>query len=413
MKKLILKDKKIYNRTILPQITRYLGDDTIIVLHGARQLGKTHILYLIAQEIEKRHQQYLYIDLEDPLMLETLNKGHTGLISYLKGEGYKENEEIYILIDEIQYLDNPSSLLKFLVDHYKHIHLIVSGSSTFAIKSKFTDSLAGRTVDFIVYPLSFQEFLEFKEIDIDLEHSDSSVHIHQLKNLYLEYTLYGGYPQIVLTDAIEKKEAYLQQIINTYVRKDIRDLGNIQDIDKFNKMLVLLAAQSGNILSVAKLSKELSISVPTVEKYLMLLQETFIIRLVTPYSNDPSVELIKAPKIFFYDTGLASLLWLKSFPGIIVGAVYETSVFSELVKKYGVEKVAYWRTKSKQEIDFILKKEKRGIQTMVPIEAKLNFARFNQGAIASFGKRYQVKEYRVVGLEGDREGESYIYPWEL
>ncbi len=447
MKKLIPDNLHIYNRTITAQITKYLGDDCIIVIHGARQLGKTHILYLVAKEIEKRKQKYCYVDLEDPLMLETLNKGHEGLLTYIKGEGHKENEDIYVLIDEIQYLNNPSSFLKIIVDHYKYIHLIVSGSSTFAVKSKFTDSLAGRTVDFIVYPLSFEEFLNFKNVQIDLKQATSPAHIQMLKALYTEFAMYGGYPKIVLTNEIEKKEVYLRQIIDTYIRKDIRDLGNIQDIDKFNKLLVLLASQSGNLLSMVKLSKELSLSIPTLEKYLLLLQETYIIKLVTPYSNNPNVELVKAPKVFFYDSGLASLLWLKSFPNIVVGSVFETSVFSELVKRYGVDKVAYWRTKSKQEIDFILKTHEDGMQKTLPIEVKMNFAQFDASAINSFNAKYQLprpygrgmlkcslrgksspvshdltigvlsehykqKDYKVIGLEGNINSTNFSYPWQ-
>lgn len=413
MKKLAESDMPLYRRTLLPQVVKYLGDDNVIVIHGARQLGKTHLLYLIAAELEARGQKYHYIDLEDPLMLETLNQGHIGLIAYLKGAGYQETEEIFVLIDEIQYLDQPSSLLKIIADHYKNIHLIVSGSSTFAIKSKFTDSLAGRTVDFVVYPLSFAEFLIFKDIRIDIAEATSPAHIQQLQALYLEYLLYGGYPKIVLTDEIEKKGKYLQQIIDTYIRKDIRDLGNIQDIGAFNKLLVLLASQSGNLLDVARLSRELRISVPTINKYLFLLQETYILRLVSPYSSNPNVELVKAPKIFFYDSGLASLLWFKSFPHVITGAAFETSVFGELVKKYGVDSVVFWRTKTKQEIDFILKQDWEGKQTLVPIEAKVNFARFNAHAIESFGKRYEQNNYKVIGLEGNTGGSNYFYPWQL
>ena len=403
----------IYPRDLLLKIKPYLGEDTIIVIHGARQLGKTHLLYLIAKELEQKKQPFLYIDLEDPLLLETLNKGADSLIEYSKGEGHPENQKLYILIDEIQYLENPSSLLKMIADHHKWIHLVVSGSSTFAIKSKFTDSLAGRTVDFVVYPLSFREFLTFRKIDIQVQQATSPIHIKMLTDAYREYVRYGGYPKIVLTDSIEKKEVFLKQIIDTYIRKDIRDLGRIQDIEKFNKLLIVLAAQSGTLLNSSRLSKELRLSIQTVEKYLLLLQETYIIRLVSPYSKSPHVEVVKAPKIFFYDSGIATLLWMKNFPHIVVGSAFETSIFSELVKEYGVENVLYWRTKAKQEIDFILTSQKGATQHVLPIEAKLNGAGFRKGAVSSFNTRYGIYNYRLVCLEGTDGTSTQIYPWQL
>lgn len=133
-------------------------------------------------------------------------------------------------------MSNPSSLLKILHDHFPQFKVIASGSSSFNIKKKFKDTLVGRTVDFELHPLDFEEFLTFKDKDISLSTPITvPALVEELDILYREYTLYGGYPKIVLTPEIDKKETYLQQIIDTYINNDIRDIGNIRHVEKFNK----------------------------------------------------------------------------------------------------------------------------------------------------------------------------------
>lgn len=403
--------KKLYLREILSEIIKYLGTDNIIVLHGARQVGKTHMLYWLREYLQKNKKTVYYIDLEDSRLVKILDLGVDEFLKHLREEGLdvEKGKKLYIFIDEIQYLKNPSSFLKLVADHHKNIQLVVSGSSSFAIKSKFKDSLVGRTVDFEIYPLSFSEFLSFKGIFLPVNRNITDKKRGELKVLYGEYVLNGGYPKIVLENDLEQKEKYLQQIIDTYAKKDIRDLAEIKDVEKFNKLLETLASQSGNILNVTELSNTCKLAKQTVEKYLFIMENTYILKLVRPFSGNIRSELFKAPKIFFYDSGLMQLLWLKKFQETIIGNAFETSVFSELVKKYSRDDVHYWRTMDKKEIDFILD-SKAGI---MPIEAKVNFEKFNPTAIEYFNKHYKKKEYKVVGLEGEKKNEHYFYPWEI
>src|SRR4030067_335914 len=125
---------------------------------------------------------------------------------------------IVFLVDEIQYLADPSSFLKLVADHHKHIKLIVSGSSSFAIKTKFKDALVGRTVNFEIFPLSFREFLLFNQVHFEDGKVYTGKKADELKVKFKEYILYGGYPKLVLTPEVDKKEKYLQQIIDTYVK---------------------------------------------------------------------------------------------------------------------------------------------------------------------------------------------------
>jgi predicted AAA+ superfamily ATPase len=344
-----------------------------------------------------------------------LNAGTEEFLNRLKEEGLDpaafrtQHKKLFVLIDEIQYLDNPSSFLKLVGDHHREIKLIVSGASSFEIKKKFSDSLAGRTVNFEIYPLSFREFLAFNKYLFIPQKKLTSKKITELKSLFEKFVLYGGYPKIVLAGNIERKEKYLQQIIDTYIKKDIRDLAEIKDVGKFNRLLEALAAQSGRLLNVIELSNTCNLAKQTVETYLFLLEQTYIIKLVRPFYKNLRSELSKTPKIFFLDTGLLQMLWLKALPREILGPVFETSIFAELVKAYGRENINYWRTTDKKEIDFILRKG----QIPLPIEVKLNFAHFQKPPIKYFQEKHKIKSYKLVGLRGASVPTNGVYPWEL
>lgn len=408
-------NKKALKRDISDEIIKYLGTDNIIVLHGARQVGKSHILFYLEEKLKKDDQDVYFFDLEDSRFTDILNNGIDSMVNFLKNEGFDlekiktGSRKLYVFIDEVQYLKNPSPLLKLLADHHKYIQLIVSGSSSFDIKSKFSDSLAGRTVDFEIFNLSFSEFLRFKNAIMNLSEGLDEFHLKRVIELYKEYVIYGGYPKIVLEDSVEKKEKYLQQIIDTYIRKDIRDLANIKHIDKFNNLLKVLAERSGNLLSILELSKMCRLSQQTVENYLFILENTYIIKLVRPFSSSVKIEVVKAPKIFFYDTGILQMLWLKNLQKSFVGNVFETSIFSELVKKYGARKINYWRNKNQNEIDFILN-QKKGL---LPIEVKKSFNKFRKSSVAFFCDKYKVEDYKVVSIDGEKTNKHCLYPWEL
>jgi len=401
---------KLYKREIFDQIEPYIGDETIIVLHGARQVGKTHILRYIQDYLTQKNQKSFYYDLEMPDVFALVNdRIPITFIHDLLGQQYVEGEEIYVFIDEIQYLDNPSSFLKIIADHYKNIHLIVSGSSTFDIKTKFTNSLAGRTTEFEVFPLSFTEFLQFKQSSYILTPKPSPLALEHFRASYQEFIKYGGYPKVVLETVVEKKRRYLIQMIDTYIRKDIRDLTTITDIRKFNSMLKILASQSGQLLSIKALSNEIDIAFATVQKYISILEETYILKLISPYSHSPSIEISKNPKIYFYDSGLLSILWLNHFQDTILGNILETNIFGELVKLYGRHNIHFWRTKAGQEIDFILEVHNH----LTPIEVKTNFQQYSPKNITHFEAKYHSQPGSVVALLGTPQNEHYLYPWQL
>lgn len=416
-------EKTLFRRIVMDEIERYLPTGDIIVLHGARQVGKTSILMILQRQLATTGERVIYLDLEDSRLVAVLDRGVDEFLRYLQEDGALPQEfaqqratgRLYVLIDEIQYLDNPSSFMKLIADHHPYLKLVVSGSSSFEMKSKFRDSLVGRTVDFEIYPLSFREMLIFRGVPFLPAQTYTDKKVLELQALFAEYALYGGYPKIVLTPQVDVKERYLQQIIDTYVRKDIRDLAEIRDITKFNRLLEVLASQSGGLMNISELSNTCDLARPTVERYLFLLEQTYIIRLVRPFSRNLRAEVTKLPKVFFCDTGLMQVLWLKRLPREVLGSVFETSIYAELLRLYGGPAIGYWRTADKREVDFVV----RLPEWTLLLEAKLSFPHTLPRSLRATpttvrnGTVGEPEEQRVVALYGQPSDPGMIYPWQL
>ena len=409
--------KNLKNRKIIQQIKKFLPDKEIIVLHGARQVGKTSILSLLANQFLKskaEENNLVYFDLEDFTLAELCNKGVEEVVRYLKNQNCNFKKKIYLFIDEIQYLDNPSSFLKLFHDRYQNkIKLIITGSSSFAIKSKFKDSLVGRIINFEIFPLDFEEFLWFKQEKINLSTDLAEITQNQLKILYQEYILNGGYPAIVLEPAKDKKEMRLKQIINTYLKKDIKDLAEIRNIRKFNDLLRILAVQSGNLVNLLELSSSLGIAVQTIEDYLFMLENTYIIKRIYPWHKNVRSELTKMPKVYFEDSGLANLLANQGFSKVIAGNLLENAVYSDLRKNFEAENIHFWRTNQGQEIDFILQKKNK----LFAYEIKIKARDKDRLVLNKFKKYYPGASIYLVGLDFDDKeksrGLNFLYPWEI
>ena len=410
--------KEIKKRKLVDTIAPLLFDDEIIVIHGSRQVGKTSLMkYLMKNSLNESpipQKNIVYIDLEDFVLLDICNKGVDNAMNYLKSIGCDFTKRVFLFIDEVQYLDNPSSFLKLFHDRYgTEVKLVVSGSSSFAIKSKFKDSLVGRMFGFELFGLDFEEFLWFKGVGYDLRQTLPEPLHPVLREYYKEYALYGSYPKVVLTEDIGKKELILKQIINTYVKKDILDLANIKNIKKFNDLISLLSVQSSNLLNLNELSNTLGLARETIDNYLFILENTYIIKQIPPFSRNIRIELTKMPEVFLEDTGMMNLLNHKTFNREITGSIFETSIFSLLRKNVSVENIFYWRTSKGHEIDFIYEPKSGELNAL---EIKLRFRKQRLTAIDYFRNEYSTAKAFLVTLEklaGPVEGLDIVYPWEL
>ncbi len=405
----------LLKRTIYDELKEYLYDDEIIVIHGTRQVGKTSLLRYILQEEKAIAQNHVFFDLEVTENLELCNQGADNFFEYLTKNGLIGKKRLFVFVDEIQYMDNPSNFLKLLYDHHKEkVKLIVSGSSTFSIKSKFRNSLVGRTVNFELFPLSFKEYLVFKKIKTKIdERIELPLIISELRKSFSEFIIWGGYPAVVLERDINKKKKKLNQIISTYIKADIRDLGNIRNITKFNKLLVILASQIGNLINITELSNTVGLAKVTIEDYLFILENTYVIKQVRPFTRNLRTELTKMPKIYFEDTGIANLLSNQNVENGISGASFENAVFCELRKMYAADSINFWRTIKKHEVDFILDFP----NNFIPLEVKLIFNRKRPTSLLYFKEKYGKDKCYLCRLEQLNDNPydwlELIYPWDI
>lgn len=360
-------------RSLLATIIRFLDGPEVIVITGMRQVGKTSIIRLALGSLPEGAQSF-YLDLGDMNLLDICNKGADSLVGYLKLLGADFSGRVVVAIDEIQYLKNPSNLLKLLHDHHPQIKLLVSGSSSLEIRSKFSDSLAGRKVLFELDTLSFNEFLQFRDQNaLQVKENTGSLadtvtngpneHATLASSILTphlaDYLVWGGFPGVTLYAEAERKQALLRDIHTSYIRKDIKEIANIEDIMGYNRLLQLLAGQCGNLVNVNELSVTVGLSINTVKKYLFLLEQTYILTLLRPWHSNQRKELTKMPKVYFNDIGLRNIargaIQPNSTPD---GAQIENFVFSELKKHFiPNETLYYWRTAGGAEVDFIIMQE--------------------------------------------------------
>ncbi len=402
-------------RKILSHISSFLDYKEAIVIYGARQVGKTTIMKMLIKQLKDSNipdVAIFYFDLEDLEMLELCNQGVDFLIRYIEARtSYKG--KIYAFIDEIQYLDNASNFIKLMVDnHSDRFKLIVSGSSVLGVKSKIKQSLVGRIVTFEVFGLDFEELLWFKKKTFNLNKVTDEKTQKELKQLFEEFIIFGTYPRVALISQVDDRRYYLKELIQTYIKKDIRDIGKIRNIMKFNNFLRILADQTGNLLNIDELASSVGIARETIYDYLTLLEGTYIARRLAPFFRNLRSELTKMPKIYFEDSGILNYLKYNDIVEKVSGELFENSIYAELRKTVGLEALRYWRTQSKQEIDFIVEHKKQ----LFCLEVKKIYSGQKTTGLEYFSQKYPNSKSLVITLEKRRKTKgniSVLYPWEI
>ncbi len=375
------KAEPYFPRDIFPQILKWLTEPEIIVLIGPRQSGKTTIMnklieYLLQQKVPANSIFFFNCD---NLAIQSFFNSIPDFIRFLSQ--MNSNKESIVLIDELQRLPNPGLFLKEIFDLKRKIKLIVSGSSSLEIKSKIKETLTGRKKVFTILPFNFIEFIQsennYKELliqspkDIIKNYSYfEKIWGPKLNSDLFQFLTYGGYPRILQTTDLEKKKNILNEIFTSYVQRDVSDFLKIENISGFNKLVQMIALTSGQVINKSDLSLKSGLAINTLDKYLQILQDTFIIDRVVPYFSNRMKEIVKNPKFYFFDPGLRNFA-LSNFQHpdqrYDKGFLYETFIFQELLElRQDNSKLKFWRTKVGAEIDFILDWQ---IKT-VPIECK-------------------------------------------
>ena len=349
-------------RKIFKSIYENIDNNQILLLTWARQVGKTTLMKQIQEKIKNKSKTY-FLNLEDFEIKNYLNS-HPNKLFEITWSNYNEKQTIFI--DEIQYLDNPTNFLKYIYDEYKdNIKLIVSWSSSFYIDQKFKDSLIWRKKIFNIYTLDFEEFLDFRD-ELELKEiyikNDKIPLLYKSKfeKLFLEYITYWWYPEIIQIKNNNEKIERLASFTQDYIKKDIYD-SNIADVEKFLAILKTLANQTWELLNMNAIANTFDLSLPTVEKYIYIMQKSFHLAIIRPFYKNIKKELTKMPKVYFYDLGFRNSL-IKNFENINFRSdkwnFLENIYFREFLFKYWLENIKFWRTQNKNEVDFIINEQK-------------------------------------------------------
>lgn len=349
-------------RNLFNLLNAHLAKRQITLLLGARQTGKTTLLQQLHSKLQIKKKQTYFLSLEDPEILKLLNDHPRNLFNVIPP--FNEKEEIYILIDEIRYLDDPSNFLKY---HYdlsgSTLKMIVSGSSAFYFDAKFKDSMAGRKRIFHLPTMSLEEFLNFKNKDYLTPHLNSGkvpdIYLQEMYKQLNEYLLYGGYPAVVLEDNLSEKKLILKDLVESYIKKDIEE-SNLRTPNNYYDILKMLAANNG-LFNANSFANRLHISQSSITSYIKLMKSSFHITEIKPYHRNSAKELRKMPKIYFNDLGLRNYL-LNNFEPIATrndrGNLLENFVFRRFFDLYDPEVIKFWRTQKKHEVDFVIQDSK-------------------------------------------------------
>ncbi len=369
----------MYKRDLLPLIKERCFIGKVILLLGARQVGKTTLLKTLMQE--QKIDDVLFLNCDEPQNVSLLTNRNMREIEALLGN------HKFIVIDEAQRVDNIGLTLKLMVDNIKEIQIIATGSSAFELRNRLNEPLTGRKLEYQMFPISTNEIWQ-------------SEGYLEVKRLFEHRLIYGSYPDI-LTHSGNARDLLIT-LTDSYLYKDILSTDSLRKPEILNKLLRALAYQVGEEVSYNELAQTIGTDNKTVEKYVDLLEKCYIIFRLNGLSRNLRNELKRAKKIYFYDNGVRNAV-IQQFASIDMrndmGALWENFFISERIKHNHYNQhycnIYFWRTKSQQEIDYI--EECDG--TMTAFEMKWNPKKANVRFPKSFLEAYNIKETVTITPE--------------
>lgn len=353
----------INQRKIKESIIGQLDNDRIIAIIGMRRVGKTFLLTDLYQginsqnkayiDLEKSENRKLFGDVNYDAIIRGLSVLHgVNLSPRTPGEASLGSSRAYLCIDEIQHVKNIPSVLKYLIDHF-HLKCVVTGSSSYYIKNLFTESLAGRKCIYTLWPLDFGEYLLFQGVS-GIPQADNLENLATYNTAaistifepyYRSYLASGGFPQVARLRSKQERDSVLSDILESYIQLDVRSLSDIKKTDELERLISLMPPRVGQKLDLSRISMEIGISRPTVANYVSFLADTYLLRLILPYSTSVDRMISGKPKVYLADGHIIGSEKVSE------GQLLEQTVLSGL---YQWHRVNYYTKKSGAEIDFIL-----------------------------------------------------------
>jgi predicted AAA+ superfamily ATPase len=325
----------LITRTLESTLSGKIGDKKAIILLGARQVGKSTLLHKILSSLPDT----LWLQGDEPGVQAQFREANIRDLQNICGKSR------YCIIDEAQVIEDIGRSIKLMVDNIPGVQVIATGSSAFELANKINEPLTGRKWEYHLFPLSFEEMVTHHGL------------VEERKSLHSRL-LYGYYPEVVINQGKEKE--ILRSITDSFLYKDILLWEGIRKPDKLLKLLQALAFQTGNQVSYNELSQLTGLDNKTVEKYILLLEQTFVIFRLQTYSRNLRNELKNSRKIYFYDNGIRNAL-ISAFQPVTlrqdIGALWENWCIAERQKYVHYRQLwnnkFFWRTSTQQEIDYI------------------------------------------------------------
>lgn len=330
-----MSQEVLIKRTIQEKVEQSLFKGKVVVIYGARQVGKTTLV----KEIQKKYTDSLYINCDEPDVRSALTDKTSTEIKLFLG-----NKKL-VIIDEAQRIKNIGLTLKLMVDNFADTQIIATGSSSFELSNEIVEPLTGRKIEFHLFPFSMEEM---KQIYSDME----------INRILERRIIFGMYPEV----AIEKGDTgeKLMEIAKSYLFKDILQYKGIKNSEAVHKLAQALALQIGNEVSYGELAGIVGIDKNTVINYIQILEKAFVVFRLNPFSKNLRNELKKLRKIYFYDTGIRNAL-IGNLNSLEIrqdiGALWENFMIAERLKRNnnrGEDCVSYfWRTRDGKEVDYV------------------------------------------------------------
>ncbi len=385
-------------RELETTLRRYLSVKEILAVVGPRQSGKSTLLGHLIEALPNTHS----ITFEDQDLLALFDRDIKAFAE-LHVKKYD-----YVFIDEIQYSKHSGKRLKYIYDTCA-TKLLISGSSATELSIHSIRSLVGRIFVFNLYPLSFKEFLQHKNPSFHtLIEQGHDQELKELNELQEEFLLYGGYPRVVLAQNSAEKQQVLKNIYNTYFLREIKEILQLSEDYKLADLIKALALQIGGIINHQELSQLSGFTYSDLKKHLQILEKTFICSFIRNFHTNKRTELVKSPKVFFFDTGFRNEV-IKNYASERVdkGQLLENFIFTELIKKG--QEVKYWRTKAKAEVDFVLECQNKP----VPLEVKSMKVGITR-SFRSFLETYSPEQaFFLSAMAGNKEKIGNTTVWHL
>lgn len=364
-------------------ISRLEKSGKVILLLGARQVGKTTLVKEIRKKIRAKEDKILYLNCDIDEERNLVNTTSKTLLERLLAA-----KVAVLLIDEAQRLDNPGLTLKIIHDNFPQVKVLATGSSSFDLKNRLSDPLTGRYLDFILYPFSFTEVLTAGEYS-----QNYALQKNQADALLPQVMLYGLYPDVYLETNPQQKRILLDKLVESYLFKDILTFQRVKNSQAIKDLTKALAYQIGSEVNENELASRLKIDRKTVIGYLEVLEKSYVIVRLHPFSKNPRREIGKNYKVYFADLGIRNAL-IGDFNPVEIrpdsGFLWENFLFIERMKYFANKdqksQTFFWRSYSGAEVDYIEKPLSASLQAY---EFKYGLQALSKGA-DSFTKAYQV-----------------------